>query len=221
MKFYHLHRTNDDDCAQNSRERQNGSINDYNTFNYIKNDCSNNQEKERLDFLAENPNLRMKYGYGNADKCTVDNDSRLRNDSMLTQTKCRNQLFERQYTGIPNLARGVLHPNVESRLRSGEDTGQKRSCNVLSEVYIDRFTPFVPCLKEQIQNDEHIIPEWTWGGAHSRHEVRDADYLERCGYKHDGKTWQRADNDQVFPQNGGKKNAKNLHDKQRDNYRME
>ena len=220
MKFLNLSRLGDDDCAQDARERQNSSMNNYNTYNSFRNDCNSEEFNKKKEFAAENPNLRMKMGYGYADKCNVDNDSRLRNDAMLTQTKCKNQLFSRQNQAVPNLSRGVLHPNTESRLIHGEDTGQKRPCNVLSEVSIDRFTPLVSCLKGQVQNAEHIIPEWTWGGSHSRYEVRDKDYLEKCGYNHNGKAWEKKRGNQEMPGNNAQKNAEKLNKNQRENYGM-
>ena len=200
-----------DKCNLDEKLRQNQSIHDYNTFNYMKDNCDDEKTRE---FLFENPNLQMKYGFGYADKCTVDVDSQLRNNSELTQTKCRNQYFTRQFQAVPDLSRGVLAPNTESRLLHGEDTGQKRSCNVLSGVYVDRFTPLVQCLKENIQNPKNIIPDWTWGGAHSRYDVRDKDYLERCGYKFDGKNWNKGE------QNPRQENAQQLHDEQLKNYKL-
>ena len=57
------------------------------------------------------------------------------------------------------MGRGKGNINLESELRSSESTFQNRPCNTLSGNYIDRFIPQIPCIRENIQNPKHIIPE--------------------------------------------------------------
>ena len=54
------------------------------------------------------------------------------------------------------------------------------------------LTPMVKCLSDNVQNTDHIIDEnhgWVRSGVPSRQMIRNKDYLEKCGYKYDGKQW--------------------------------
>ena len=75
--------------------------------------------------------------------------------------------------------------DVESRIHIGLDTrSHGRACGNYADVHIDTFTPLVPCLRDEVQNVKHIIPEyWVRGGAGTRVIVRNIDYLRMCGYK--------------------------------------
>ena len=67
---------------------------------------------------------------------------------------------------------------------SGNDTRVKKAADTLAGVSIDRFIPLVPCLQENIQNPEHIIPQyWVRGGESSRSYIQNIDYYKLCGIK--------------------------------------
>jgi len=42
-------------------------------------------------------------------------------------------------------------------------------------------TPLVDCMKD-IQDPDHVVPTWTWGGEPTRDFVRRKEFLNRCGY---------------------------------------
>ena len=72
--------------------------------------------------------------------------------------------------------------DVYSRLVSGAETRVKKATDVLSGVSIDRFIPMVPCLEKNIQNTDHIIPEyWIRGGESRRAYSQNVDYFKMCG----------------------------------------
>lgn len=75
--------------------------------------------------------------------------------------------------------------DVESRIHMGLDTrSHGRACGNYADVHIDTFTPLVPCLRDEVQNVKHIVPEyWVRGGASTRVIVRNIDYLRMCGFK--------------------------------------
>jgi hypothetical protein len=75
--------------------------------------------------------------------------------------------------------------DVESRIHIGLDTrSHGRACGNYADVHIDTFTPLVPCLRDEVQNVKHIVPEyWVRGGASTRVVVRNIDYLRMCGFK--------------------------------------
>ena len=189
MKVYNYeNRLSVDNCAQLTRELQNSSVNDRMLYNnYFTNDC----KCEILnDYLFEN-NLVVKDGYGFTTGCTVDLDSELRVNSLLTHDKEKIQLCSRWHTGVPNLQNGGLIPNVESRLRNGDDTSDIRSCDKIVEREYDRFVPLVGCLAGTIQNPKYVVEPWTRGGAQTRNDVRSIEYLEKCGFENNGKNWVR------------------------------
>ena len=183
-KFSNEGRLYNDDCYVETRDVQNEKLNNLYISNFINCGCDT---KTLDEFRLSEPNIFYKDGYGFTDNCGVDNDSDLR-FSKMTQLKCRNQLRTRVYHAVPYRGRGSTVPVVESKLITGEDTSAPKSCNTLADIYIDRFTPMLPCV-EQIQKPNHIVYEWTRGGDPSRQLVRNREYLEKCGYKNDGKNW--------------------------------
>lgn len=178
---------NADFCAQDARDLQNTSIQDYRLFSTTAQGCDNNFQKCAI----QNRNLWWKKGYGYTDGCVVDNDSEMRNNSKVTHDKHKTQLFTRNYVANPALGRGVNVPNLESRLIEGLDTTQIRQCDRLDEKTLDVFIPMISCLQDNVQNPDNIIPTWTWGGDNSRLLMRDSTVLQKVGYVHDGKTWTR------------------------------
>jgi hypothetical protein len=185
-----------DDCALNAKEAQNLSINGYNLWNNYLYKCDNRKEDNFRECTVGNRNLWWRNGYGFTNGCYVDNDSMLRNDGKLTNDKHKTQLFKRFYTANPSLERGVFVPQIESRLIQGDDTSQWRQCDRLSEKNLDVFIPLIPCLKGNVQNPNNIIARTPRGGDNSRILMRSENVLQKCGYKHDGKTWRRPNSHQ-------------------------
>ena len=150
------------------------------------------------ELSLQSPALFFKDGYGwtSRDGCNIDKDSKLRNADNLTNKREINQLFTRPYSTVPYMGRGEGDVCTESKLRSAEDTSQKRPCNNLAGIYIDRFTPQLPCIRQNIQNPRNLIPEdtdraWVRGGQPSRQIIRNKNYLKKCGFKYNGKLWQK------------------------------
>ena len=145
--------------------------------------CEANTRAEA--FAAQHRNLRPWTGFG-IDKCRVDDDSRLRNDKIWTNTPWKTQWDARTFVAVPNLGRGRPMPTTESRLLSGQDTTSSRQCGSLSEKQYDVFHPTVlpVCPK-------HVVPDWTWGGDSSRDINRSPEFMESIGLKYDGRMWVR------------------------------
>ena len=180
------HRIGGDSCAMTARDEQNEAFNAYSgfhTFKAVEDDAS---DVMRSKISAEN-GLRYNNGYGVASSGVIDDDSRIRYDSKWTNDRTRQQLNKRVFTGVPNLSRGGLIANLESQLRIGDDTQTPASCDTLAEVSLfdHHITPLTPCLKKNVQNPTHIIPEWQWGGEPTRDYVRQKTFLESQGYVFD------------------------------------
>jgi hypothetical protein len=194
MKFFEQqHRLGADDCAIDAKEYQNLSINDYYLWNTYNMKCSDKEQKIE-DFAVNNNNLHFKNGYGYTTGCFVDNDTELRVNGKITHDKVKRQLKVRYYVNNPDLSKGVLVPHVETKLIQGDDTSQYKDCAWrLAEKDYDRFVPMIPCLKDNIQNPQNVIPPFAWGGENSRVLMRDANVLKKCGYSFkEKKGWVRS-----------------------------
>ena len=181
-----------DNCEVEARVHTNKSIADYRLFNnYLPEDCNTCNDNKLNEFVTSNQNLRYKNGVGNIPPCSVDIDSELRNKFQMG-FKGRDSLCTRWYTAVPNLGRGGLIPNVESRLKMNEDTSDIRDCDRITEKDFNRFIPLPGCMANTIQNADNIVEKWTRGGEFTRDYVRDDTYLKKCGFVNDGKLWRRA-----------------------------
>lgn len=191
MKYFdEENRLTTDECALLTKELQNRSVTDYYLYNmYPTSTCENPDAMS--EFVANNPNLRYKDGYGFLNQCTVDADTELRNHARMTNFRGREQLCTRWNVAVPDLGKGGLIPNIESRLKMSEDTSDLKDCDILQERDFNRFIPLMGCLSQSIQNPENIILPFERGGQFTRDYVRSDDYLQKCGFVNDGKTWRR------------------------------
>tara|TARA_B100001248_G_C27363468_1_gene447719 strand:+ start:983 stop:1405 length:423 start_codon:yes stop_codon:yes gene_type:complete len=116
---------------------------------------------------------------------STDSEFKL-NENQLTshKTKCGKLLQARPYVTTPYMGSGktcALYPNVESELKFSEITTVPKSINSLSGITIDRFTPLLPCIKDNVQDTKHLVPtQWVRGGADTRAVIRNIDYRKQC-----------------------------------------
>lgn len=98
--------------------------------------------------------------------------------------KCDKLLQARPFATTPFMGNGrttIIHPEVENKLKLGEDTYVPKSMNSLSGITIDRFEPLIECIENNIQDTKHIIPEkWIRGGADTRAIIKNIDYRKDC-----------------------------------------
>lgn len=190
-----LTRLREDGCYKKKRAGTSQKPGVYASSNFHDCTCEAPYTKE---LSLKQPAVRYRDGFGwtSMDGCNIDNDSKLRNARNLTNTNVIQQLFTRPYGTVPYMGRGSGNTNVESNLRPGEATMQKKQCNNLAGINIDRFTPQLPCIRQNVQNPKNIIPEdsetsWIRGGQPSRQIIRNKDYLKKCGFKYNGKYWKK------------------------------
>ena len=188
-----LTRLNEDVCYKNLRMKNSSKLGRYQTRNFKDCSCESINVKETS---LQHPSIYFRDGYGwtSQNGCNIDIDSKLRNSRNLTNENCINQLNERPYLTTPYMGRGEGNVKIENKLLPSEDTFQSKSCNNLAGVYIDRFTPQLPCIRKQFNDSRYTIPEdndskWVRGGKPSRQMIRDKEYLKKCGYKYNGKYW--------------------------------
>jgi hypothetical protein len=185
-----------DDCTMVNREFVNKSVNDYNLYNmFFTSDCKKDNLQMK-QFMTDNPNLHYRDGYGYTNACVVDMDSELRNDSKITHDKTKIQLCSRWNTAVPNLGKGGLIPNIESRLKSQDDTSINKDCSKIAERNFDRFTPLIGCIGPTIQDPKHIIMDQIRGGDITRNYIFSNEYLSKCGFKFNGQFYEKQNTQQ-------------------------
>ena len=197
LNLNNLTRLRDDNCYNNTRDIQNMSAIDY-LIKPFKDCACPSQNVQQIAINEPTITYRDGYGWTGPDGCNIDADSAVRNSQNLTNMRYIQQLYTRPYPTVPYMGRGTVNAELENILITGEDTSQKKQCNTLSGINIDRFVPLVDCLQKNIQNPIHLVEEvarkdWVRGGVPSRDIVRNTDYLMKCGYKYDGKQWLRPD----------------------------
>jgi hypothetical protein len=196
FQLFNLTRLREDDCYLDTRVRQSEGPGRYFTTNFHDCQCEAPHAKS---VSLEQPVVQFRDGHGwtSMNGCNIDLDSQLRNAKNQTNPRLIQQLYTRPYVTVPYMGRGVGNICEESYLRAGESTFQGRACNNLSDMHIEhQYTPQLPCLRENIQNPQHLIPEdtdpaWVRGGQGSRQVIRNIDYLESAGYVYDGKMWKK------------------------------
>ena len=177
-----LTKLKEDPCFLKERTKQSLAVGNYNLSNFNTCDCNINQVIKRA---TDNPVITFKDGYG-ISECNINNDSSLRVGKTKKFPKCPDQLFERPIITVPYMGRGSGNSQVEHQIQQGEQTREKRECNVLSGVTIENyFTPLIGVVEDNIQKPSNLIQEvndkkWIRGGIPSRQIVKDIDYLERC-----------------------------------------
>lgn len=166
-----------DDCALAANERQNTKIDNYYLYN-PRSDCT---QKEYMEVAACN-NMVVNNGFGNSDACNIDMDSRLRNGGELTDKQTLNQKYRQCGANKGDCEDDVR--SLENRMRRGNDFGLKR-CDTLSEASTLelQMTPMINCLKSNIQDPNHIVPTWTWGGEPTRDSLKQKEFLETQGFR--------------------------------------
>lgn len=176
-----------DSVEQEDNIRKNQEIQNYNTTNLTQSD------HERKNYINS---LKTHGLYQSNSKDVnglyVNGDSDLKNGKVghiMTshRSKSSKSLDTSKFLNSPFLGSGetvLKYPDLKSKLLSGEDTFMPKSCDTLSGVSIDRFTPLVPCLEENVQDTTHIIPEyWVRGGMSTRNVIRNIDYMRTCGLR--------------------------------------
>lgn len=183
-----------DKCSQTYRDRVNGDAG-----NYSFQPFPSQHPAKAVELSLEQPNVHAIPAKGSAgyEGSLVDIDSHLRNAPTMTHMGETRQLLHHTHFNVPYLARGPGNACVESALRPGEDVGQPRSGNVLAQEDVTeyRFHPLIQSV-QKAQDPTHIIPEdnrkdWVRGGQSSRELLRKPEVLQRMGYRHNGKFWQK------------------------------
>lgn len=173
----------DDLKYKTSSEKQSKKIGEYNLSNFQSCECSAKSQRNLSIFHPTVP-FRDGVGWSSINGCNIDDDSKLRNSKNLTNTREIHQLLSRPLLTTSYKSSGTFNTETENRLIFSEPTSQKRQCNSLAGVSINRFNDQIKQIKKNIQNPKHIIPEdsnkkWVRGGIDTRNLVRDTKLTDR------------------------------------------
>jgi len=134
-----------DPCALVNREQGNVSVTNYMLDPLRAPACTDAKTKINA-FAAQHPNLRMRDGFS-AQGCMIDTDTRLRFSRGSQQGMPQGPLVTRTFVAVPNMARGLSRPVLESQIQQGVDTYlTDRVCDKYSERDLAHWIPLQnPC----------------------------------------------------------------------------
>lgn len=147
--------------------------------------------EQTMGIALNQPLTQFRDGFGTVGQQGqhVDVYSQFRNGKeggTLTHARDSQTLNERPYLTVPFMGRGIGNPDTELALKEGTTTFERKECNTLAEVHLPhQYVPMVDCLRNEIQNPVHILPEdnqrdWTRGGYPSRQLVHSREYTKDC-----------------------------------------
>jgi hypothetical protein len=165
-----------DPCYVSGVETTNSRLSQYALDNRQVNDASLNHTEIRGLYRNNRD------GKGN----NVNDETKLRHGERCSEKgRVAKTLDTILFAGPPFMGNGsavLKNPDVKSTLMTGEQTHVKKSTAPTCGVTIDRFTPLIGCIADNVQNTEHIIPEhWVRGGMSTRTVVRNSQYLQSLG----------------------------------------
>lgn len=168
----------EDVCYDSGQNLKNDGVNDYMLSNYASCDCNISNV---LNVSTKNRGLTVKDGYG-VSECNVDDDSVLRFGKAERHYKADLQLFPRPFLTSPNVSKGEIKPDLESKIQSSLLTVRHAQMQNVNESNV--YTPLTQNLSRTVQNPNNIIQEntdirWLRGGVPSRQAARDMDYFAR------------------------------------------
>ena len=171
-----------DPCSIQIDEQESMGPGKYVLSNFHSCQCGG-EDARAIAYEQPTVNFKDGFGWGSMNGCKVDDDSQVRLGCKHTNPRLIQQLYHRPYLTVPYMGNGCYYPDKESSLQFSEQTNEKRSCNVLAGVTIDRFIPMIDCLEENVQNPKNLIEEtydWVRGGEATRRNLKDVDYKRRC-----------------------------------------
>lgn len=122
--------------------------------------------REIADFSTDNL-LALDAGATRVRPECVDTDSALRYGTEITCAGERQPLSKRLFVAVPDLYRGQVDLEVESRLVQGEH-GARQVADRGRSVYEYRRMPMLDCLARTVQDPRNIVMDGPRGGASTR-----------------------------------------------------
>jgi hypothetical protein len=143
--------------------------------NYITDNLfSGNLSDAHVQFATSAPNVMFKGSLGSGlPGDAVDTDTRLVIQSGQNRSLEKLQLNQRPFLTVPYLGRGAINPDVETQLKLGQNSSEKKSVMPIVENTNNDEYPMDDGLRERIGNPAYSVEEaalagWVRGGKTTR-----------------------------------------------------
>lgn len=176
--FENMSRLGNDQCYTDQYTIQNMASCNYLLQNYTLTDC---YMKNPITLATSQPGVNYKGGYGTgAGGCNIDFNSQLLLGTEITHPRSRIMLTQRPFATVPYLGRGYVDPVVESTIKQGIHTDNRKSMVRSSEVCYSPYStvPLMSDIQNRVTNPAYSVEEvasedWIRGGVPSRDLTRD------------------------------------------------
>ncbi len=173
--FDSMSRLEYDQSIQTQKNIQNINNANYRLENYYPNCPMDNA----INFATQQPNVFYKGSHeGGIKGCEIDTNSELK-FTTLSKPPCKIRLAPRQFITVPYLGKGLGDPEIELRLKQGENFINKKTVNnVMENSFVDSNDyPMIESLQNYVNNSKYMIEDdamtgWKRGGMSAREMAR-------------------------------------------------
>ena len=176
--FDSMSRLEYDESSLTQKNIQNVHNANYRLENYYPNCPMNNA----INFATKQPNVFYKGSHeGGIKGCEIQTNNELKY-THITKPACKLSLTPRQFITVPYLGRGLGDPELELKLKQGENFINKKTVNNMMETsFVNaKDYPMIQSLKKYANNTSYLIEDdamsgWKRGGLSAREMARDQD----------------------------------------------
>ena len=176
--FDNMSRIGNDNTAIDQRNLQNLNNTNYQTQNYYPY-CP---MSKAIDFATQQPNVFYNGSHeGGIKGCEIEANNELK-FSHINRPACKISLNARPYLTVPYLGRGLGDPELELKIKTGENYNNRKTNNTTMEKCFSDYKnyPLMDDIKDSVTNTKYLIETdamngWTRGGMSAREHARSQD----------------------------------------------
>lgn len=173
--FSSMSRIGNDNQSIIQRDIQNNKNIDHRLENYYP-ACPMNTA---MDFALNQPNVFYSGSHeGGINGCVVDKNNELKY-TLISKPPCRLRLETRPYLTVPYLGRGDCDPELELKIKTGENFLNKKTVNNTTEQSFIEYKnyPLLNSLEQTVTNPANLIEDaaysgWVRGGMSAREHAK-------------------------------------------------
>jgi hypothetical protein len=176
-------RIGEDKCGLSQESIQNVSYSNYLLTNFYVNDCT---MQKPIEFATTYKSMMFNAPGGTGNQCglngcNIDINNDLLLGSVQTHPKCKVSLFQRQFSTIPYLGRGMGNVDLETQILRNKEKleSTRKSTNPTSEIENNiKQYPMLDSIRSTITNPKYLVEgaassDWTRGGMSTRdHKIK-------------------------------------------------
>lgn len=169
--FDSMSRIGNDNATLDQRNIQNNASLSHTLENYYPN-CP---MTKAMDFALTQPNVFYNGSHeGGINGCNIDTNNNLKY-TVMSKPACKLTLEQRPFITVPYLGRGDCDPELELKIKTGQNLLNKKTVNNTTEMsFMDyKNYPLIDSLQNTVTNPNNLIEDsaysgWTRGGMSSR-----------------------------------------------------